>query len=155
MSHTYQQLWTFIFGICGEFGASSTKMHVILQFVLWWLVDSITGMHSFMTSHHKIFSRLQRLQNKAAKVIFAVGRRVVNMSPHSWKTFIGSLSSKGQGSSSNCLSTSTSVFTIKVQDISLTIFNLHIYSPRRTGLRSSSDTTLLTIPKSSKLMIGD
>ena len=33
--------------------------------------------------------------------------------------------------------------------------HLHIYPPCRTGLQSSSDTTLLTIPRSSKLMLGD
>ena len=117
-SHTYQQLWTFIFGICGEVGASSTRMYFILQFVLWWLVDMITGTHSFMASHHKIFRSCSVSRTSLLKSSLQLG--VVNVSPHSWKTFIGSPSSKGSGLS--CLSTSTSVYTTKIQDISLTIF---------------------------------
>ena len=63
-------------------------------------------------------SRLQRLQNKAAKVIFAVGRRehvTPLLEDLHWLLVQQSIKL-------SCLSTSTSVYTIKVQDISLTIF---------------------------------
>ena len=75
-------------------------------------------MHSFMASHHKIFHGCSVSRTRLLKSSLQLG--VVNMSPHSWKTFIGSLSSKG--SSLSYLFTSTSVYTIKVRDISLTIF---------------------------------
>ena len=136
-----QQLWTVIFGICGEFSASSTRMHAILQFVLWWLVDSITGMHSFMASHHKIFPGCSVSRTRLLKSSLQLG--IVNMSPHSRKTFIGSLSSELR------IKFKLLVHIYKClhyQGPGYLTDHLHIYLPPRTGLRSSSDTTLHCSP---------
>ena len=94
-------------------------------------------------------SRLQRLQNKAAKVIFAVGRRehvTPLMEDLHWLPVQQRIKFKLLVHIYKCLHN---------QGPGYLTDHLHIYSPGRTGLRSSSDTTLLTIPKSSKLMIGD
>ena len=94
-------------------------------------------------------SRLQRLQNKAAKVIFAVGRRehvTPLMEDLHWLPVQQRIKFKLLVHIYNCLYD---------QGPGYLTDHLHIYSPCRTGLRSSSDTTLLTIPRLSKLMIGD
>ena len=105
------------------------------------------GNAHLLASHHKIFPGCSISRTRLLKSSLQLG--VVNMLAQSRKTFISSLSTKG--SSFSCLSTSTSVYTIDQGPGYLTD-HLHISSPRRrTGLELSSNTTLLTIPKSSKL----
>ena len=133
-SHTYQQLWTFIFRICGEFGASSTRTHVILQFVLWWLVDLIMGMHSFTDLPHKVFPGCSVSRTRLLKLSLQLG--VVNMSLMEdlhWLPFQQRIKFKLLIHIYKCLHDQGSGYLTD---------HLHIYSPRRTGLRSSLDSTL-------------
>ena len=94
-------------------------------------------------------SRLQCLQNKAAIVIFAVGRHE-HVTPLTedlhWLPVQQRIKCKLLVHTYKCLHDHGPEYLTD---------HLHIYSPCSIGLRSSSDTTLLTIPRSSKLLIGN